>query len=107
MRWFTTVEANRFAHLGFSALLMGTALVLTRSRSGMASFAIAVAAFALLAMREFKGRRSRVMVAVYMSLILLGAVAWAGTDDTVGPLPAGAERFERPARRLERRAAHR
>ena len=84
VRWFTTVEANRFAHLGFSALLMGTSLVLTRSRSGMASFAIAVAVFALLAMREFKGRRSRVMVAVYMSLILLGAVAWAGTDDTVG-----------------------
>ncbi|MGH9175201.1 MAG: O-antigen ligase family protein [Vicinamibacterales bacterium] len=83
LRWLTTVEASRFVLVGFSALLMGMALVLTGSRSGVASFAVATLVFGYFAMRRFRGRRSRVLVAVYLMVILGGAVAWAGPARTI------------------------
>ncbi|HYU79178.1 MAG TPA: O-antigen ligase family protein [Vicinamibacterales bacterium] len=84
LRWLTTVEASRFVLIAFSALFMGMALVLTGSRSGMASVAVATLAFAYLAMRRVHTRAARVMVIGYVTLILGGAVVWAGTDVTVG-----------------------
>src|SRR5262245_52106605 len=79
-RWLTTVEASQFLLAGFCALLMGTALALTGSRSGVAGFIVAILAFAYLAARHFKRRRTRLLVAVYAVVILGGAIAWAGTD---------------------------
>jgi O-antigen ligase len=84
LRWLTRVEAHRFTHVGFCALLMGMALVLTGSRSGIASFAVAMAVFAFLALRQFQGRRARLVFAGYLAAIFAGAVLWAGTDATVG-----------------------
>jgi hypothetical protein len=84
LRWFTRVEAHRFTHVGFCALLMGMALVLTGSRSGVAGFAVAMFVFAVLALRQFRGRRARLVVGAYLAAILAGAVIWAGTNATVG-----------------------
>ncbi len=84
LRWMTTVEASRFLHVLFCALLMGMSLVVTGSRSGIAAFAVAITVFVVLAMRRFHTRRARLLVAGYLGVILLGAVAWAGTDHTIG-----------------------
>ena len=83
LRWLTTVDASRFVHAAFCALLMGASLVLTGSRSGIAAFAVSMVVFTVLAMRQFKNRRTRLMVAGYLGVILLGAIVWVGTDRTV------------------------
>lgn len=84
LRWLVTVEASRFVLISFCALLMGMGLVLTGSRSGIASFAIAILVFAFLAARQFKGRRPRILVAASLAVFLVGAIAWAGSDATIG-----------------------
>jgi O-antigen ligase/polysaccharide polymerase Wzy-like membrane protein len=84
LRWLARVDSSRFILVGFCALMMGTALVVTGSRSGVASFAVAMLVFGLLAMRLSRGGRARVKVAVCMIVILVAAVGWAGVDRTVG-----------------------
>jgi O-antigen ligase len=84
LRWLTTVDASRFLHVAFCALLMGMSLVLTGSRSGIASFGVAMTVFVVLAIRHFRSRRARAMVGGYLGVLLLGAIIWAGTDQTVG-----------------------
>jgi hypothetical protein len=84
LRWLARVDSSRFILVGFCALMMGTALVVTGSRSGVASFAVALLVFGLLAMRLSRGGRARVKVALCMIAILAAAVGWAGVDRTVG-----------------------
>ncbi len=83
LRWLVTVEASRFLLVSFCALLMGMALVVTGSRSGIASFVIAMTVFAFLAGRHFRGRRPRLLVAASLAVFLGGAIVWAGGDATV------------------------
>jgi O-antigen ligase len=82
-RWLTTVDGNRVLLLGAATLIMGAALVLTGSRSGVASFAVAVAAMLAFLVREIPERRHRVLAVVYAAVLLGGAVAWAGSDMVV------------------------
>ncbi len=84
LRWMATVEASQFVLVGFCALLMGMALALTGSRSGIASFVVGMVVFAALAVRGFRSRRVRLMVLAYFALMVVGAVAWAGMDAAVG-----------------------
>lgn len=84
LRWLITVEASRFVLVSFCALLMGMALVLTGSRSGIASYVTAMVVFAALAGRHFRHRRARTVVAACLLVFLGGAIGWAGSDATVG-----------------------
>lgn len=84
LRWLARVDSSRFILVGFCALMMGTALVVTGSRSGVASLAVAILVFGLLAMRISRGGRARAKVAFWMIVILAAAVAWAGVDRMVG-----------------------
>lgn len=84
VRWLTTVEASRFLLVSFCALLMGMALALTGSRSGIASFAIALLTFGYFTVKYFKARRARLLFVAYLAVILIGAVGWAGTDLAIG-----------------------
>jgi O-antigen ligase len=59
---------------------MGMALALTGSRSGIASFAVAMMVFGYFAVRRFQASRTRLLVGGYLLLILVGAIVWAGTD---------------------------
>jgi O-antigen ligase len=83
VRWLTTVEASRFLHVAFVVVSLGMSLALTGSRSGVASFAVAVAVFGAFALTRRGARRARTMAAVYLSVVLVSAVAWAGVDRTV------------------------
>jgi hypothetical protein len=88
LRWTTTVEASRFMIVAFGALVMGTALVLTGSRSGLISFAVGMGLFGLLAIRSPHGRGARKPVMVYLGAMLLAAVVWAGADTMIARFAA-------------------
>ena len=83
LRWLLSVEASRFALVAFCALLMAMALVLTGSRSGVASLAVATVVLGYFALQTFQGARARLMAAFYLAVILLAAIAWVGADRTV------------------------
>ena len=80
LRWLTTVEAGQVVPAVFCALPMGMALALTGSRSGVAGFAVAMLVFGYFAVRRLKERRARLLVGGYLLVIVIGAIAWAGTD---------------------------
>jgi len=80
LRWLTTVEASQAVPPMFCALLMGMALALTGSRSGVAGFAVAMLVFGFFAVRRLKERRARLLLGGYLLVIVVGAIAWAGTD---------------------------
>jgi O-antigen ligase len=84
LRWVMTMDASQFLLVGFCTLLMGMSLVLTGSRSGIASFVVAMMVFGYLLVRRFQERRARLLAAGYLTLVLAGAVAWAGTDIAFG-----------------------
>ena len=83
LRWLTSVDGNRVLLLAVATLVMGAALVLTGSRSGVASFVVAATAILIFALREIPHRRHRVAAIVYVGLLLGGAIAWAGSDMVV------------------------
>jgi O-antigen ligase len=92
-RWLTTVDGNRVLLFGVATLIMGAALVLTGSRSGVASFAVAVAAMLAFLVREIPQRRHRVLAVVYAGILLGGAVVWAGSDMVIARFAAAPDAF--------------
>ena len=83
MRWMTTVEGSRFLLVAFVVVALGMALALTGSRSGIASFAVATAVFGAFLLTRRAARRARVFAAIYLSVLLVSAVGWAGVDRAV------------------------
>ena len=84
LAWLADPEASRIAVVGFAVLAMGTALALTRSRSGVAGFAVAMLVLAYFAVRRTARLRRRMLALAGLTTILAGAIAWAG----VGPVVA-------------------
>jgi O-antigen ligase len=66
--------------LGFSAVVMGLSLVMTRSRSGLAAFVCGSTAAAWMVFRRQRSRGARAAVVASFSLLLLGSTSWAGLD---------------------------
>jgi O-antigen ligase len=81
--WFTRAEANRFALVAFCLLAMCASVVLSTSRSGMASLGVAVAVFGVIAFLR-GGREVKRLAALYLVTLVAGAVLWAGFGSTVG-----------------------
>jgi O-antigen ligase len=96
LHWAVSVEANRFVLVAVAVVVMGTALVLTGSRSGMVAFVIAVAVIAGFVLMRAKGLRFRVAAGVYFLALIVGAAAWAG-------LGGALDRFRQAPESLESR----
>lgn len=79
MRWGGSLEGNRYLLAASSVLIMGVALVLTQSRSGMASLAVAFAVLGTFILVNVRGRW-RLVAMTYLGLVLAGAIVWAGAD---------------------------
>ena len=79
MRWSGSVEGNRYILVSSSLLVMGVALVLTQSRSGIASLAVSFAVLGSFILANVRGRW-RVVAVTYLAVILASAVIWAGAD---------------------------
>ena len=76
--WGSSVEGNRFLLVAFASLIMGASLALTGSRSGVASFAIAVLVMIFFIVSRVRGRKKQFVAAGYLALVLVGAIGWAG-----------------------------
>lgn len=82
VRWSTTSEASELWLAALAILVMGTALVLTGSRSGIASFVAAVIVATGFVLRSVTRRSRRLLVAAYAGALLVAAIAWGGVDLT-------------------------
>lgn len=80
LAWLPTVEANRVVLVVVAAVVMGGALALTRSRSGLAALAAALVVLGYFVVRRAPTRQVRVLGIGYVSVMLVAAAAWAGVD---------------------------
>jgi O-antigen ligase len=96
LQWVATVDANRFMLLAVAVLVMGTSLALTGSRSGVASFGVALAVLGWFTLRHLRAGRARWVLVGSFLLVLAGSLGWAGVDRTV-------DRFTRAPAELEGR----
>ena len=78
--WFSSAEASHLILIGAAALVMALALVLTMSRSGVASLAVAMAiTSAFVVRRRWTGGRARVAFA-YLLFLIVVVSSWVGAD---------------------------
>jgi O-antigen ligase len=80
--WSAGPYASRVALALVSVIGLGAALVLTGSRSGIASLAVCVVAFGAFLYRAAGSRAGRRLVVGYAAVLLAGAVAWGGIGMT-------------------------
>jgi O-antigen ligase len=83
VRWLATPDASQFLFVVFAVLVMGTSLVLTGSRSGMAAFVVAALVLSAVMARRASGAMRRGMVVAYGATIVAGALLWAGLSTVV------------------------
>jgi O-antigen ligase len=79
LRWSGSVEGNRFLLISVASLVMAASLILTASRSGLASFGVVLVVLGWFMMGRLKGVRRRATAAAYLTAVLLGALLWAGS----------------------------
>jgi O-antigen ligase len=82
-RWLLTPSAGPLLLALFAVLAMGTALVLTGSRSGIMGFALGVVIVAVVIARRMGGWAGRVAALLALITLVAGAIQWAGADATV------------------------
>jgi len=78
--WFSTPDASRAVLTGFALLVMGLALTLTLSRSGIACFLLAMLLSAFHVLRRQQTVAKGRLLGTYLALVFVTAVAWAGID---------------------------
>jgi O-antigen ligase len=82
LAWATRPEAGWPALIGFCVLAMGTSIVLSKSRSGIASFAIVLIVLTIFIIRRTTRRLGQALAAIGVLALLAVAIAWAGADAT-------------------------
>ena len=78
--WFSTPDASRAVLTGFAILVMGFALTLTLSRSGISCFLLAMVLSAFHVLRRQQSTTQGRVLGTYLALVVLAAVAWVGID---------------------------
>jgi O-antigen ligase len=75
--WLSSSEGGRLQIVAFAAMLMGVALVMTRSRSGVACFLLAAGAAALVAIYSQRSWTSRIVLVATLATIVAASFAWS------------------------------
>jgi O-antigen ligase len=83
LRWLPTPQASRFAFTTFATLAMGTAIIATRSRSGVGALLVTIAAFTLAASWRATGGVRRALIVTYGAALAIVALLWAGVSATL------------------------
>jgi hypothetical protein len=78
--WFSTPDASRAVLTGFALLVMGFALTLTLSRSGISCFLLAMMLSAFHVLRRQTSATKGRLLGTYLALVFVTAVAWVGID---------------------------
>jgi O-antigen ligase len=78
--WFSTPDASRAVLTGFAILVMGFALTLTLSRSGISCFLLAMMLSAFHVLRRQASTTKGRLLGAYLALVVMAAVAWVGID---------------------------
>ena len=78
--WFSTPDASRAVLTGFALLVMGFALTLTLSRSGISCFLLAMMLSAFHVLRRQTSAAKGRLLGAYLALVVVAAVAWVGID---------------------------
>jgi hypothetical protein len=78
--WFSTPDASRAVLTGFAILVMGFALTLTLSRSGISCFLLAMVLSAFHVLRRQQSTAKGRLLGAYLALVVVAAVAWVGID---------------------------
>jgi hypothetical protein len=86
--WLSSPDASKAVQAGFAVILMGLALMLTLSRSGMFSLAVALIVCGYAAVRRQRGALARSAVFACLMLSSLLVVVWAGVDAIAARLAA-------------------
>lgn len=82
-RWLTTVDASRFVLVSTVGLAMCLVVVLTGSRSGIASLVVAFLVLGYAVWRSIASGRRRLFAVGYLALLVAGALAWGGADQLI------------------------
>lgn len=97
LRWAGTVDGNRVLLVTAAVVILVVSLVLTGSRSGMASLAVAFASLGWFVIRRVRGS-ARWVGSGYLAAVLVVATMWAGAGVVLA-------RFERAPAEIEGRLA--
>jgi O-antigen ligase len=80
LSWLSTRKGAVVLLGALAAAVMGLALLMTQSRSGMAAFAAAGLMFGWLVVSHQRTGRSRTVAVTIVAVLFVGATAWAGFD---------------------------
>lgn len=78
--WLSSPDGGRLQLLMFAAVIMGAALLLTKSRSGLGCLVIIAAVTGVAAARRFDSGRMRLAVLGSAVVLFTVVFAWAGAD---------------------------
>lgn len=83
IRWATTPDASRALLIGFCILAMAASVVITGSRSGITSMAVAVIVFGVCMTRRVASTMPRGLATLGLIALVGAAIFWAGTSATI------------------------
>jgi O-Antigen ligase len=78
--WLSTPRGAAMLLLAFAGSVIGLALLMTQSRSGLAAFTTATLMFAWVLVPRQTSRRGKVVAAMLIATLFVGATTWAGLD---------------------------
>jgi O-antigen ligase len=93
LRWLLSLDGNRIVLVAFVAVVMGTALVSTASRSGVTSFAAAALVMLAFIVPRLGGRQ-RLAALTYVGAVVVGAIVWAGSDMVAARFATGPDTLD-------------
>jgi O-antigen ligase len=73
-------EGGRAQLMALAVAVMGLSLLMTRSRSGLGGMVLAMGLAAVVASRRVTSTRARLTVAGAIAALMIGLVAWGGSD---------------------------
>lgn len=78
--WLSSRDGGRVQLVGFALLVMGVSLTLTRSRSGLAAFLIAMLVFTIVAARRSGSMTLAALIGGALAVSAVVIVFWAGVN---------------------------
>jgi hypothetical protein len=91
-RWLGSPEGSQFALTMLAVLAMGASIVISGSRSGMASFVVAVVVAAAFVWHAFVRRvRGALLLLAAAAVVVLAVFSWAGLEAAVNRFSTASE----------------